>query len=124
MAWTFTVNIGQLLSPTGTESNAYAGGDKGTQRQAINNVTFESIPDVGPLPRGGYTFGIPVEGTHLGPLAIPLHPDPGNTMFGRSGFYCHGDTEIPGAASDGCIVTDRATREAIVASSDKALNVV
>ena len=41
----------------------------------------------------------------LGAFAIPLRAAIDNRMFGRNGFYCHGDSiEHPGDASDGCIV--------------------
>lgn len=73
--------------------------------QGRNNPTLQNVPDVGPLPRGVYTIGSAENGTQLGPDALPLMPDAANEMFGRSGFFVHGDSlSHPGCASHGCII--------------------
>ena len=65
------------------------------------------------------------ESSPLGPVAIPLTPDPNNDMCNRSGFFIHGDSvSDPGNASDGCIILRRASRDAISSSNDKTLGVV
>lgn len=80
--------------------------------QGKNNPDMENIKGVGPLPKGKYTVGDPEDGTHLGPLAFPLTPDPANEMYGRSGFFIHGaDQEHPALSSDGCIIMGRVARE-------------
>ena len=108
----FESSTGKLFGTDGSLiETGYAGGDKGLHKEGINNPNMQDVPDIGPLPEGIYTMGTPVEGTHLGLLAIPLTPENTNTMFGRSGFYIHGDViGAPGTASDGCIVMSHATR--------------
>ena len=79
--------------------------------------------NVGPIPQGIYTIGAPHNPPdHLGPLALPLYPDPGNTMFGRFGFFVHGDNQFANhTASDGCIVIFHGVRMQIASSTDKNL---
>lgn len=90
----------------------YAGGNLGMNPEGINNPEKQAVVKVGPLPRGKYTFGRVVEGSHLGPFAIELIPDASNEMFGRSGFFMHGDSIAhPRCASEGCIVIPRTIRE-------------
>jgi hypothetical protein len=79
-----------------------------------NNPAEESVKDVGPLPKGLYTVGNPLEGTHLGPLAFPLHPDPQNQEYGRGGFFIHGASAThPEMSSDGCIIQTKPVRDYI-----------
>lgn len=60
-------------------------------------------------------MGDPIDHPDLGELAIPLTPDPANQMFGRSDFWCHGDSLTdPGNASKGCIVAPFLARKLIV----------
>ena len=125
MPWTYEQSSGVMRDPNGSFVwEGYAGGDCGARPDGINNPTMQDVVNVGPLPRGAYLVEAPVEHTRLGPFALPLLPDSGNEMFGRSGFYCHGDTQEPGCASDGCIVMPRSVREQIWASSDHALSVL
>ena len=99
-------DTGRLYGPDGLLlAIGYAGGDGGNRPDGVNNHKLQNVHNVGPLPCGTYTLGTPVEGSHLGPFAIPLEPDANNEMFGRSGFYCHGDTQaLNHSASDGCII--------------------
>ena len=124
--WKFDSSTGNLTDPNGVFiEEGYAGGFLGTVPDAINNKAYQYIAKTGPLPVGIYTMGAAVEGTHLGPLAIPLTPDPSNDMRGRSGFYIHADTiGHPRCASEGCIVMSRATRITISESSDRQIRVV
>ena len=118
--WTFSSTTGWLCDATGKKiAQGYAGGDEGRWPDGRNNPAMESVPQVGPLPRGIYTLGEPVEGSRLGPYAIPLAPDPANEMFGRSGFFCHGDTVPSGNASEGCIILPRFARDVLKRSSDQ-----
>lgn len=86
--------------------------------QGKNNPALQAIHDVGPIPRGLYMIGHPQDlngGSH-GPYVLPLSPDPGNEMAGRSGFLLHGDSlELPGFASRGCIIQTHSVRVAIAA---------
>ena len=124
--WTFNNSTGELRDSVDTLiETGYAGGDKGLHPEGRNNPAYQYTKDIGPLPIGLYTFGDPVEGTHLGPLAIPLTPDPSNDMRGRGDFYVHGDhIGAPGTASDGCIIMSHATRSLIAGSTDRQLQVI
>jgi hypothetical protein len=124
--WVYKNGTGELLDPDGNHvENGYAGGNLGKNPGGINNRAYQYTRLIGPLPVGFYTFGTAVEGTHLGPLAIPLTPDADNDMRGRSGFYCHADTiGHPRCASEGCIVMSHATRTLIDQSDDKRLQVI
>lgn len=124
--WTFDNHTGALLNPAGTLiETGYAGGDKGACKYGMNNPAYQYTKDIGPLPVGLYSMGDAVEGTHLGPLAIPLTPDPSNDMRGRGDFYIHGDhIGAPGTASDGCIILSHATRTLLSESDDRSLQVV
>jgi len=106
MQWKYNQETGHLYDPDGAMvAIGYAGGDGGKRPDGVNSHALQNVPNVGPLPCGIYTFGEPVEHSQLGPFAIPLIPDPGNEMFGRSGLYCHGDTfAMNHSASDGCMI--------------------
>ena len=78
-----------------------------------NRPEADHLATIGPLPRGFYRVGKPRRHPRLGPLALPLQPFQTNEMFGRAGFYIHGDNRT-GDASHGCIILNRAAREAIV----------
>ena len=126
MPWTFNNGTGELLDPTGAHvESGYAGGNCGRNPEGINNPAYQYTKDVGPLPTGTYTMGTAVEGSHLGPLAIPLTPDESNDMRGRGDFYCHADTiGRPRCASEGCIVMSRATRTLLAGSEDRQIEVI
>ncbi len=92
----------------------------------LNNPAMQAVHSIGPLPVGWYTTGAAHEGTHLGPHAIPLDPDPNNQMFGRAGFYIHADNaKQDHSASEGCIVVSSpAARLKIAALPGTRLQVV
>jgi hypothetical protein len=123
--WTFDSSTGWLTDPSSTQiEKGYAGGNLGKNPEGICNKAYQYTEDIGPLPVGYYTFGAAVEGTHLGPLAIPLTPDANNDMRGRGDFYLHGDTTPSGKASEGCIIMSRKTRNQVITSGDNRLQVV
>ena len=126
MSWTFESSTGTLFDPSGKlAATGYAGGDKGLHKEGINNPQLQNVHDIGPLPEGIYTMGDPVEGSHLGPLAIPLTPDPNNQMFGRSSFFIHGDRiGAEGTASDGCIILAHDIRTLLSQSDDRQMQVI
>lgn len=126
MPHTYEIPTGYLYDPAGKlTGTGYAGGDKGQRPEGKNNPDMCNVPNVGPLPPGLYTMGEPVEHSQLGPFAIPLTPDPTNEMFGRRGFYVHGDKiGAPGSASDGCMILPRSVREALHNSPDQQIQVV
>lgn len=126
MSWIYSQSKGSLIDHDGkVVANGYAGGNCGKNPEGKNNPAMQNVRCVGPLPRGVYTLGNPVPQSHLGPFAIPLTPEHGNEMFGRSAFYIHGDrTSAPGSASEGCIILPRAAREKMWNSEDHTLIVV
>jgi hypothetical protein len=100
---------------------AYSGNGDG-----LNNPAMQEVHNVGPLPEGLYTIGPaknPID--ELGPIALELIPDPSNEMFGRFGFFIHGDNQLMNyTASNGCIILPRAVRQYIEESPDKLLSVI
>lgn len=124
--WTFQITTGRMLDPEGVlAGEGYAGGNLGTVPEAINNPIFEPVHNIGPLPEGFYTFGdLVVKHPTLGSYVFPLIPDASNQMYGRSGFYCHGDTPTPRHASEGCIVMPYSTRQMMNNSKDRRLQVI
>jgi hypothetical protein len=88
----------------------------------LNNPQQDHMKNVGPLPRGLYMIGKAINGTHLGPLALPLFPEQHNTMKGRSAFFIHADNAKGNqSASTGCMVFSLATRKRIDEDTDKWL---
>lgn len=126
MPWIFDSRTGQQYRPDGSLAGVgYAGGNCGKNPEGVNNPDMQDVHSIGPLPAGNYDIGAPVEGTHLGPFALPLTPHPGNEMYGRSAFYCHGDnSKEDQSASEGCNVQARNVREEMWASDDHVLTVV
>lgn len=117
--WTWKQSTGELFRDGNLVAQGYSGFDAGK-----NNPALQSVPDVGPIPQGAYTFLFPRNTDSHGPYVLPLLPNPQNEMFGRSGFLCHGDSLAhSGSASHGCIILARPTREAIWASGDRQLTV-
>lgn len=119
--WTYQQSTGRLCYEGKLVTVGYAGRGLGK-----NNPAAQEMHGIGPLPVGKYRIGVPVDGTHLGPYALPLTPDPSNEMFGRGDFYIHDDSIAhPGEASEGCIVTiGVATRRTIWHSDDHDLTVL
>jgi type VI secretion system (T6SS) effector TldE1-like protein len=126
MPWIFEITTGKLYAPQGNcVAAGYSGGNLGKDPEGKDNPIDEPLKNIGPLPEGLYTLDVPLLQSHLGPFAIPLVPDPANDMFGRDGFYCHGDSlENPGCASEGCVILPRDVREAMWNSPDHQLRVV
>jgi hypothetical protein len=123
--WKYQQSTGQL-----THNGQLAGVGYSGYGDDKNQPNDESIKDLGPIPCGLYSIGVPEcappepAGPH-GPFVLPLTPDQGNAMFGRAGFLIHGDSiEAPGFASRGCMIFGRLVREAIAASGDFALAVI
>jgi type VI secretion system (T6SS) effector TldE1-like protein len=119
--WIYAQRSGALSHNGLIIARGYAGHGKG-----FNNPALQHVPFVGPLPRGLYTIGSPIERhPRLGYYVLPLTPDASNQMFGRGDFFIHGDAEEhPGNASEGCIVQEQAPRKAVAASGDHRLQVV
>ncbi len=122
MTWTFQQSTGQMTDPNGdVVATGYSGHNGG-----INDPSQQATPNVGPLPQGNYTIGpAHTPPDHLGVFALPLYPDAANQMFGRFGFFIHGDNvHMNRTASDGCIIMPMGVRQQIVSSGDTALTVI
>lgn len=107
--YTYIQSTGQLLKDGIVIGVGYSGLPPGK-----NDSSMQDIPDVGPIPIGIYTCGRPTNMEHLGPLVTQLIPNADNEMYGRSGFFIHGDSySHPGLASEGCIIMPYVVREVI-----------
>lgn len=124
--WIWEIKSGKVFDDTGTLiALGYSGGDKGLHPEAVNNVEFVDIHNLGPIPEGDYTICAPREDDHTGPYTLDLIPDPANVMYGRSGFRIHGDNKhLNQSASEGCIILPIGVREQIWESNDHHLRVV
>lgn len=117
--WKFVQKSGYLYLDDVFKGSGYSGRGVGY----LNPMT-ESIQDIGPIPSCGYTIG-PWENyhTHLGVLVAPLTPT--GPIFGRSGFFIHGDNvDMNHSASDGCIILSHFLRELVRDSGSTNLIVV
>lgn len=104
---------GSLTSTEEILETGYSGGNIPPHHEpkAINNFDFQSTPMYGPIPCGIYKIETPIDHTKLGSCALPLSPRNENEMFGRGGFFIHGDSLThPGQASEGCIIVSVKTR--------------
>jgi hypothetical protein len=121
MTWSYSQSTGALSHNGEFIDTGYSGHGDG-----FNNPNAQDDVDVGPLPQGNYTIGaVEADGGRLGPYVMPLQPDAANRMFGRNGFFIHGDNRaMNNTASDGCIILSRLVRTLIAQSGDTNLTVV
>lgn len=122
MAWTYNQASGVLAHNGQQAGVGYSGHGDG-----VNATLLESVPNVGPIPRGQWAIGDAIDHPALGPVAMPLTPSLDTATYGRGGFFIHGD-EIATAgqelASHGCIILPRAVRMMLSLSLDRDLEVV
>ena len=125
MTWTYSQSTGQLTDPDGNfVINGYSGGNCGRNPEGVNNGALQDQACIGPIPQGTYTFGVLHDSPKLGPYVFELIPDATNEMYGRSQFFCHGDTSAMNqSASEGCIILPRQFREQMYNSQDHSLQV-
>lgn len=118
--WIYSQSTGNLYAPDGALVEAgYSGSPP-----FVNRPRAEGVKNQGPIPTGTYDIGDAFDHDTLGPCSMPLEPDPDNEMYGRDGFYIHGDTqEMNQTASTGCIILSRPTRDMIAASPVHVLEV-
>lgn len=91
----------------------------------VNQTDAEALIARGPIPRGSYRLVGPFNHVRLGPCVFYLDPAKGNAMFGRSGFFVHGDNEHGNqTASHGCIILSRAIRDKMATTATRTLVVV
>jgi hypothetical protein len=119
--WVYEIATGRMLKPDGSLlAVGYSGNGIGK-----NQVGYQHLPYVGPIPIGSYEIGAPSDSEQMGPHVMELWPYLSNQMWGRSSFFVHGDSiSSPGNGSDGCIVLPLAARQAISSSGDYELEVV
>lgn len=124
MSWTYVIDTGVLLTPSGLlMSRGYAGAPG-----YVNDPSATAISFKGPIPEGDYEIGAMEDHPEsVGESALPLTPIAGTDTHGRDGFFMHGDS-IRNAglreASDGCIVQPLFARRQVDTSPDKLLNVI
>lgn len=83
------------------------------QGTSINDPDSEGFGGRGPIPRGVWKVGSPIDSRTMGPHCIPLSPI-GHDAYHRSGFYIHGDNKrVDRSASTGCIIMPPHIRRAI-----------
>ncbi len=91
----------------------------------VNDREAEAMVSRGPIPRGHYRTIGPFDNQRLGPVVWFLTPSRETQMFGRSGFFIHGDNEFQNrTASAGCIVLQRPVRDRLVAAGPFDLEVI
>jgi hypothetical protein len=123
MAWLYEQATGDLFHNGTFVGTGYSGRGK-TRSEGRNNEHVEAIVKVGPIPRGKWRIGKPVNSEHTGPFSLPLKQVPPRPLrFGRTAFLIHGNNKADNA-SEGCIILARAIRDQIVASGDTDLEVV
>lgn len=117
MPWSFRQSNGEFADPMGTlVCMAYSGHGEG-----VNNPAMQDRPNVGPIPRGLWQIGAAFDHPTLGPVAMRLAMQKGET-FGRTAFLLHGDNaRRDRSASEGCIILPRIVREAVARSGDRGL---
>ncbi len=119
--WLYSQSTGRVTKDDKFYGVGYAGNNK--EGRCKDNPLAQNIKNHGPLPQATYTMTEVVEGTHMGPFAIKLLPEPSSQMFGRSEFYIHGD-DGAGTASDGCICVSQVLRKTMWDSDDKKVQVI
>lgn len=109
MRFRYAQSLGLLSICLGDEvahiGKGYAGRGPG-----LNNPDHQTVPLQGPIPRGLYKISVQPH-PRFAPPALRLVPTEGTEMFGRSGFWVHGDNNrMDFSASNGCPVLDRSVR--------------
>jgi hypothetical protein len=119
--WIYRIATGEMVKEDGT---ILAVGWSG-QGAHKNNPDSTGVKNFGPLPCGKYSISAPVNTSTHGPYVLRLSPDPSNAMQGRDGFLIHGAAKAdPERSSQGCVILQRASREAVWTSGDHTLAVV
>ena len=119
---TFSITTGILTAGDGSYiGDAYSGNGAD-----LDNPEATADKGHGPIPVGLYSIGEPFdEVPGLGPFVMRLTPMPGNEMFDRGSFCCHGDNaKHDYTGSDGCIVAPPLERQEVWKEPDHLINVV
>jgi hypothetical protein len=135
MSWTFERAAGKILTPQGHVAGmAYAGHGEARNNPAMEGehgaMAMGVITAGGPLPAGTYTMTeLVLMHPKTGPYSIRLKPDEATRAHilslkrGPDSFLIHGNNAT-NDASEGCIISNRATREIMWKSEDHQLRVV
>jgi hypothetical protein len=76
-----------------------------------NQPQFEQLSKKGPIPAGTYKLQYQASHPILGEHVFELEPIGGQPMYGRDGFFIHGDNEeLNHTASEGCIIAPKEVR--------------
>jgi hypothetical protein len=116
--WTYSQGTG-ILSHGEPLGKGYSG-----HGQGLNNPKLEMVHNLGPIPKGVWEIGTFFDDKHLGVIIAALKPTD-QDVFGRSGFYIHGDNKrMNFTASDGCIILSKPLRQLIRDSKEKHIAVI
>lgn len=124
--WTYHQHDGTLYRADGTlAGTGYSGHNEGK-----NNPAMESVKNIGPFPRGQWTFtvimgadGKPCDHNGKKAPVICFHPKIGTETFGRDNFECHGDSiHEPGSVSLGCMIMPHDVRVEMANSQDRNMD--
>lgn len=116
--FTYSQRTGELAQNGEFVGTGYSGNGPGR-----NNPDMQAVHNVGPIPEGEYTIGLPYADPARGPCVMRLTPSSDTNEFGRSGFLIHGDNKTH-TASEGCIILGPTIRQFIANSGDTVLTVV
>jgi len=130
----FQISTGIITDDNGLTLSilAYAGNNKRVPQnpnklQGKNNAFYCDTHNIGPLPPGIYSIG--AWGSYnVGQNAAPLTPISCPELYGRGGFYIHGQEEPGninyGEESEGCLVVPHNDRLKIIALKPTTLTVI
>jgi hypothetical protein len=126
VSWLFVQGTGGIYKDDNDGKFIHEGDGYSGHGLGKNAPIMDSVPGIGPIPCGFYIIGKPEDHMEtMGPFCLPLIPDQSNQMYGRSGFFWHGDSlKAPGMASHGCIISNRILRNMVYTSNDSLLRVV
>lgn len=118
MSFAYSQSTGVLKRNGIAVSTGYSGRGEG-----LNNPAMQNVAMVGPCPQNIYTIGHAHTEPKLGPVAMRLTPADPSKMFGRAGFFIHGDNaELDHTASEGCLIFNLSTRTGISAAVNEGDN--
>lgn len=120
--FTYVISTGDLSNDNIDSKETYIArcysGAGTTYNQGRNNPYMCHVPNVGPIPPGTYSIGLPYDDDHLGPCVMHLEPYPETDTFNRSLFRMHGNN-VANNASHGCIINGPSGRHVVASMVEK-----